>query len=40
MNAMYGGHYMTETIGVNLLGEKIREVLGLEFRFIYLPTGL
>ncbi len=40
MNAMFGGHYMTETIGVNLLGEKLKEQFGLEFRFIYLPTGL
>lgn len=40
INAMFGGHYMTETIGVNLLGEKLKEEFGLEFRFIYLPTGL
>ena len=40
INAMYGGHYMTETIGVNLLGEKLKEEFDLDFRFIYLPTGL
>lgn len=40
INALFGGHYMTETIGVNLLGEKLRAEFGLDFRFIYLPTGL
>lgn len=40
INAMFGGHYMTETIGVNLLAEKIRDEFDLDFRFIYLPTGL
>ncbi len=40
INAMFGGHYMTETVGVNLLADKIREEHGLEVEFIYLPTGL
>lgn len=40
INALYGGHYMTETIGVNLLAERLRDEFSLETRFIYLPTGL
>ncbi|MEM7736109.1 MAG: Nif3-like dinuclear metal center hexameric protein [Deinococcota bacterium] len=40
MNAMYAGHYMTETIGVKLLSEKIEAEFGLDCQFILLPTGL
>jgi dinuclear metal center YbgI/SA1388 family protein len=40
INALYAGHYMTETVGVNLLGERLRESLGLDAEFILLPTGL
>lgn len=40
INAMFGGHYMTETVGVNLLAGKIRDQYGLPVEFIYLPTGL
>ena len=40
INAMFAGHYMTETVGVNLLAEKIRENFGLPYEFILLPTGL
>jgi dinuclear metal center YbgI/SA1388 family protein len=40
MNAMYAGHYMTETIGVKLLSEKIEETFGVDCQFILLPTGL
>lgn len=40
INAMYAGHYMTETVGVNLLAEKIKGEFGLEVEFIHLPTGL
>ena len=40
INAMFGGHYMTETVGVNLLADKIRELHDLPVEFIYLPTGL
>ncbi len=40
INAMYGGHYMTETVGVNLLGRKVEDELGVPFNFIYVPTGL
>ena len=40
MNALYAGHYMTETVGVNLLGERLRATFGLDTEFILLPTGL
>ena len=40
INAMYAGHYMTETVGVNLLAEKLKAEFGVETQFIMLPTGL
>lgn len=40
INALYAGHYMTETVGVNLLAEKLRGEFDLNTDFIHLPTGL
>ena len=40
VNALYAGHYMTETVGVNLLANKLQEEFGLATEFILLPTGL
>ena len=40
MNVIAGGHYETETVGVNLVREKVEKELGLETVFIDLPTGL
>jgi dinuclear metal center YbgI/SA1388 family protein len=40
VNAFYAGHYMTETVGVNLLKDKLRETFDLNVKFILLPTGL
>lgn len=40
INALYAGHYMTETVGVTLLAEKLKQEFGLETQFIMLPTGL
>ncbi len=40
INTMYAGHYMTETVGVNLLAEKLQAEFGLDTAFIHLPTGL
>ncbi len=40
MNALYAGHYMTETVGVNLLGERLHSQFGLATEFVLLPTGL
>ena len=40
MNVIYGGHWATETLGVKALGRHLEEELGIETRFIDLPTGL
>lgn len=40
INALYAGHYMTETVGVNLLKDKLSREFGLSTEFILLPTGL
>ncbi|MDZ7705232.1 MAG: Nif3-like dinuclear metal center hexameric protein [Trueperaceae bacterium] len=40
INALYAGHYMTETVGVNLLREKLSAEFGVETEFLLLPTGL
>lgn len=40
INALFAGHYMTETVGVNLLADRIRAEFGIETEFLLLPTGL
>lgn len=40
INVIYGGHYTTETVGVQALGAHLQEKFGLDFAFIDLPTGL
>ena len=40
INVLYGGHYATETVGVQALGAHLQEQFGVEFEFIDLPTGL
>lgn len=40
INVIYGGHYVTETVGVQALGEHLIEHFGVEFEFIDLPTGM
>jgi len=40
VNALYAGHYMTETVGVKLLADVLREQFGLATEFVLLPTGL
>ena len=40
VNALYAGHYMTETVGVNLLAKKLEAEFDLATQFILLPTGL
>lgn len=40
INVVYGGHYTTETVGVQALGQHLQEKFGIEFQFIDLPTGL
>lgn len=40
INGLFGGHYMTETVGVNLLARELEERFGLTTEFILMPTGL
>lgn len=40
VSSLFAGHYMTETVGVKLLAEKLEAVFGLETEFVMLPTGL
>lgn len=40
INVIAGGHYETETVGVNLIKEKVEKELGVETTFIDLPTNL
>jgi len=40
INALFAGHYMTETVGVNLLKARVAEEFGLATEFLLLPTGL
>jgi dinuclear metal center YbgI/SA1388 family protein len=40
INALFAGHYMTETVGVNLLANELRERFDLATEFVLLPTGL
>jgi len=40
VNVLYAGHYASETLGVQALGEHLRERFGLEFEFFDHPTGL
>jgi dinuclear metal center YbgI/SA1388 family protein len=40
INLIYAGHYASETVGVQALGEHLRDRFGLEFEFFDHPTGL
>ncbi|MEP6754176.1 MAG: Nif3-like dinuclear metal center hexameric protein [Chthonomonadales bacterium] len=40
MNVVYAGHYATETVGVQALGEHLTQQFGVECFFIDHPTGL
>lgn len=40
INALFAGHYMTETVGVKLLANKLEQEFGLQSEFILQPTGL
>jgi len=39
INVYYGGHYATEVWGVRALAEHLRDVFGIEWTFIDVPTG-
>ena len=40
INVIAGGHYNTETVGVQLVQKRLEEDKGLQTIFIDLPTGL
>lgn len=40
INALFAGHYMTETVGVNRLAAKLQAEFDLITEFLLLPTGL
>lgn len=40
VNVIYGGHYTTETVGVQALGSHLSERFGVAFEFVDLPTGV
>lgn len=40
INIIAGGHYQTETVGVNLVRQKLEKETGLKTVFIDIPTGL
>ena len=40
INSMFGGHYRTETWGVQAVARRVRDELELETTFIDVPTGL
>jgi putative NIF3 family GTP cyclohydrolase 1 type 2 len=37
---MYGGHYATETLGVQSLASHLADRFGIEWTFVSAPTGL
>ena len=39
MNVLYGGHYATETLGVQALARHLQAEFGLPWSFIDLPVG-
>ena len=40
LNALYGGHYATETFGVKALAAELSRKFGVPWRFLDHPTGL
>ncbi|NDC37219.1 MAG: Nif3-like dinuclear metal center hexameric protein [Proteobacteria bacterium] len=40
MNALFAGHYATETLGVRALGDLLRTIFGVQVIFIDEPTGI
>ena len=39
MNVIYGGHYATETLGVQALARHLQDVFGLPWVFVDVPVG-
>ena len=40
INVIAGGHYQTETVGVNLVMQKLKKEKKLNVEFIDIPTGM
>ena len=40
VNAIFAGHYESETLGVRALAVKLEDTFGLPWQFLHLPTGL
>lgn len=40
MNVIYAGHYATETVGVQALGQHLVDKFGLDVRFFHFPTAM
>lgn len=40
INVIAGGHYQTETVGINLVREKLKKEKGIETVFVDVPTGM
>lgn len=40
INVIYGGHYTTEIVGVQALGQHLAERFEIAFEFVDLPTGM
>ena len=40
LNLIWGGHYLSETVGVQALGRHLAEHFEIDFAFVDLPTGV
>jgi len=40
LNAIFAGHYRSETLGVRTLGDRLSKRFGVEYEFIDQPTGI
>ncbi|OQX29066.1 MAG: Nif3-like dinuclear metal center hexameric protein [Spirochaeta sp. LUC14_002_19_P3] len=40
INVLFAGHYLTEVFGVRAMAQRVHQELGLETKFIDIPTGL
>jgi len=40
LNAVFAGHYATETLGVKALGNLLKQEKGIETEFLDIPTGI
>jgi len=40
INVIWAGHYASETLGVQALGQRMARELGVDFEFVDVPTGM